>query len=337
MNATFAPVEPVRGPVAPSQSGGLGIELMSRAGELGIGISEFVSVGNKSDVSGNDCCSTGERSEHGRDPLLPRVLGTRQVRPARVGRGARPSSRSRADARRVRAASSHTAALATPDVAVDALSDRRASSVSTRSSTVRHRGVLAHQPSCRAARRDRRERRRPGHPRRRRVRRRSRRPRALRCDPDRAARLSRTASVGNPSTSSCPRPRSSTSARGSRARRPCVDVLVLFVPPLVTNANDVARTQRRSPADSKPVVAQLLGRGVPDAPATQRTGPFRRSRSRSGRARTGRAADLADWRARPEPSPPTRISTWKAPDGSSTKCCARGPATTRDRLLARGA
>ena len=55
MNATFAPVEPVRGPVGfCSQSGGLGIELMSRASELGIGISQFVSVGNKADVSGND-------------------------------------------------------------------------------------------------------------------------------------------------------------------------------------------------------------------------------------------------------------------------------------------
>src|SRR5262249_18404292 len=37
-----------------SQSGGLGIELMARVGALGIGISEFVSVGNKADVSGND-------------------------------------------------------------------------------------------------------------------------------------------------------------------------------------------------------------------------------------------------------------------------------------------
>jgi acyl-CoA synthetase (NDP forming) len=55
MNATFAPARPVTGNVAfLSQSGGLGIELMSRAGELGLGISQFVSVGNKADVSGND-------------------------------------------------------------------------------------------------------------------------------------------------------------------------------------------------------------------------------------------------------------------------------------------
>ncbi len=55
MDATFAPALPVPGHVAfLSQSGGLGIEIMARAGDLGIGISEFVSVGNKADVSGND-------------------------------------------------------------------------------------------------------------------------------------------------------------------------------------------------------------------------------------------------------------------------------------------
>ncbi|MGZ4664052.1 MAG: acetate--CoA ligase family protein, partial [Frankiaceae bacterium] len=37
-----------------SQSGGLGIELLARAGRLGLGVSTFVSMGNKADVSGND-------------------------------------------------------------------------------------------------------------------------------------------------------------------------------------------------------------------------------------------------------------------------------------------
>ena len=55
MNATFAADVPVAGNVGfLSQSGGLGIELMARAGALGLGISEFVAVGNKADVSGND-------------------------------------------------------------------------------------------------------------------------------------------------------------------------------------------------------------------------------------------------------------------------------------------
>ena len=55
MNATFAPFPPVRGRVGfSSQSGGLGIELLARAGRLGLGVSTFVSMGNKADVSGND-------------------------------------------------------------------------------------------------------------------------------------------------------------------------------------------------------------------------------------------------------------------------------------------
>ena len=55
MNATFAPIARPSGRVGfSSQSGGLGIELLGRAGELGLGISTFVSVGNKADVSGND-------------------------------------------------------------------------------------------------------------------------------------------------------------------------------------------------------------------------------------------------------------------------------------------
>ena len=55
MNATFAPFVPTAGRIAfSSQSGALGIELLGQAAELGLGISTFVSVGNKADVSGND-------------------------------------------------------------------------------------------------------------------------------------------------------------------------------------------------------------------------------------------------------------------------------------------
>ena len=55
MNATFAPFVPTAGRIAfSSQSGALGIELLGQTAELGLGISTFVSVGNKADVSGND-------------------------------------------------------------------------------------------------------------------------------------------------------------------------------------------------------------------------------------------------------------------------------------------
>ena len=55
VNATFASDMPPRGNVGMlSQSGGLGIALLEQARELGIGVSSFVSVGNKADISGND-------------------------------------------------------------------------------------------------------------------------------------------------------------------------------------------------------------------------------------------------------------------------------------------
>ena len=55
MNATFAPTMPPYGPVGfISQSGAMGLSILDYAEELGIGIHQFVSVGNKADVSGND-------------------------------------------------------------------------------------------------------------------------------------------------------------------------------------------------------------------------------------------------------------------------------------------
>jgi len=55
LDATFAPAWPPSGPVAfSSQSGALGIALLADARRRGLGISSFVSVGNKADVSGND-------------------------------------------------------------------------------------------------------------------------------------------------------------------------------------------------------------------------------------------------------------------------------------------
>ena len=55
MDGQFGPVRPLRGNVAmSSQSGALGIALLDYATKLNIGISSFVSVGNKADLSGND-------------------------------------------------------------------------------------------------------------------------------------------------------------------------------------------------------------------------------------------------------------------------------------------
>src|SRR5690606_31552547 len=55
LNATFSPVYPPAGGVAMStQSGALGLAILDYARRLELGISTFVSVGNKADVSSND-------------------------------------------------------------------------------------------------------------------------------------------------------------------------------------------------------------------------------------------------------------------------------------------
>jgi acetyl coenzyme A synthetase (ADP forming)-like protein len=127
LNGTFAPLYPPTGNVAmSSQSGALGIAILDYARDLNIGISTFVSVGNKSDVSGNDLLLYWE-DDPSTDVILlylesfgnPRRF-SRLAR--RIGRKkpivAVKSGRTRAG---TRAASSHTGALASADTAVDAL------------------------------------------------------------------------------------------------------------------------------------------------------------------------------------------------------------------------
>lgn len=127
MNATFSPVAPERGTIAfMSQSGALGISILEQAGRLGLGLSSFVSVGNKADVSGNDLLEYWEA-----DPATEVILLYIESfgNPARFARIARRVSATKPivavkGGRTLagsRAARSHTAAAATPDVAVDAL------------------------------------------------------------------------------------------------------------------------------------------------------------------------------------------------------------------------
>jgi acetate---CoA ligase (ADP-forming) len=127
MNATFAPTMPPPGPVSfLSQSGAMGVTILDYAAEYGIGISQFVSVGNKPDVSGNDLIqywADDERTgimlmyvENFGNPrhftALAREVTRRKpivvVKSGRTGAGAR-------------AASSHTGALAGTDAAMGAL------------------------------------------------------------------------------------------------------------------------------------------------------------------------------------------------------------------------
>src|SRR5258707_5840225 len=70
LNATFAPVSPPTGRVAfSSQSGALGLAILDYARRLNLGISQFVSVGNKADVSGNDLIEFWE-ADKGTDLIL---------------------------------------------------------------------------------------------------------------------------------------------------------------------------------------------------------------------------------------------------------------------------
>jgi acetyl coenzyme A synthetase (ADP forming)-like protein len=127
MNATFAPTAPLPGRLAfSSQSGGLGIAVLQEAERRGLGLSSFVSVGNKADVSSNDLLRYWQQDD-GTDVILLYLESFGNPRQfARVARAvsqAKPIVAVKAG-RTVaggRAASSHTAALASPDAAVDAL------------------------------------------------------------------------------------------------------------------------------------------------------------------------------------------------------------------------
>jgi len=127
LHASFGPADPLPGSTAfMSQSGALGIAIFNLTKQLNIGFSYFASVGNKADVSGNDLMEYWEDDEHTQVIALylesfgePRVftgLAKRiaKKKPVIVVKSGRTEAGSRA-------ASSHTGALAAPDVAIEAL------------------------------------------------------------------------------------------------------------------------------------------------------------------------------------------------------------------------
>lgn len=127
LDATFAPGWPPAGNVSfLSQSGALGIAILDHAARHGIGIADFVSVGNRADVSSNDLLAywaTDDRTsvialylESIGNPrkfarVAPEVARKKPIVAVKSGRSASGT----------RAAASHSAALAGLDVAVDAL------------------------------------------------------------------------------------------------------------------------------------------------------------------------------------------------------------------------
>ncbi|HEU4449031.1 MAG TPA: GNAT family N-acetyltransferase [Gaiellaceae bacterium] len=127
LNATFAPHPFPPGPIGfSSQSGALGLALLEEATARGLGFSAFVSVGNKADVSSNDLLEYWEDDpDTGLVLLYLESFGNPRKFGRIAGRLARrkpvlavKSGVTRAGAR---AASSHTAALAGSEKAVEAL------------------------------------------------------------------------------------------------------------------------------------------------------------------------------------------------------------------------
>jgi acetyl coenzyme A synthetase (ADP forming)-like protein len=130
LNATFAPGRPPAGRIAfASQSGAYGIAALGLAARRGVGLSSFVSMGDKADLSGNDFLRYWERDPDTDVVLLyleslgnPRRFGqiTRRMTAAKPVIAVK-SGRSAAGRR---AASSHTGALLeASEATVDALFD----------------------------------------------------------------------------------------------------------------------------------------------------------------------------------------------------------------------
>ena len=127
LNATFAPFEPPAGNLGMySQSGALGIAILDHARKRNLGLSSFISAGNRADVSNNDLLayfandpatavivlyleSVGNPLKFAR--LAREVAHKKPIVAVKSGRSAAGS----------RAAASHSGALANLDIAVDAL------------------------------------------------------------------------------------------------------------------------------------------------------------------------------------------------------------------------
>lgn len=127
LNATFAPNYPPPGKVAfASQSGALGVAILDHARELGIGISTFVSVGNRADLQLHELLAYWRDDPRTELVLLYmesfgdadrfKVLASEVSRttPIIAVKGGRSAAGAKA-------ASSHTGSLAGRDVGVDAL------------------------------------------------------------------------------------------------------------------------------------------------------------------------------------------------------------------------
>jgi len=311
MNATFAPVTPPPGRVAfSSQSGALGIAILRSAADLGLGISSFVSVGNKADVSGNDLLRYWEEDpdtdvillylESFGNPrkfsrIARRVSHTKPIVAVKSGRTASGS----------RAASSHTAALMSSETAVDALFRQTGViRVDTLEQLFDVAQVLSLQPL----------------PRGRRVAIVSNAggPGILAADacerngldvPELSASTQERLRAFLPPVAAVTNPIDLIASAGADEYRRALElvaadegvdaILALFVPPLVTRPEDVAAAigaVAGAPSTDKPIIANFLAIGArPDALATVPTFAYPETAVQA----LARVTSYAEWRKRP--------------------------------------
>ncbi|MBK5187801.1 MAG: acetate--CoA ligase family protein [Gemmatimonadaceae bacterium] len=344
LDATFAPSPPPAGRVAfMSQSGGLGLAIIDYAGMLGLGLSSFVSVGNKADVSSNDLLRFWEQDERTKVILLylesfgnPRKFSRIARRVARVKPiVAVKSGRSAAGAR---ATGSHTGALiAASDVTVDALFlQAGVIRTDTLAQMFDVASLLAHQPPPRGRRVA--------------ILTNAGGPGILCADAcaaeglemaglseetRRALRveLSPSASVENPvdmiASATAGQYREAMRIVGSDSG---VDSMIaIFVPPLVTSPDDVARAiveAAQSLAGRIPVLTVFMqSRGTP---AILRAGEVQLPSyafPEDAAIALGRVASYGEWLRRPV-APPPRIEDVRAADAAAVLAGARARGAT---------
>jgi len=129
MNATFSPANNLPGNVSfLSQSGAMGEVILDYARSLNIGLSTFVSAGNRADVSPNDLVQYWEHDARHQSDIA--FIWNRSVNPHNFMRITRRVSAKKTNHRGQerfrpsagsRAASSHTGALATSETVTQAL------------------------------------------------------------------------------------------------------------------------------------------------------------------------------------------------------------------------
>jgi acyl-CoA synthetase (NDP forming) len=339
LNASFSPAFPPAGAIAfSSQSGALGLAILEHAGRLNLGISAFVSVGNKADVSTNDLIEYWEHDPRTRVILMyvesfgnpkrfadicRRVARTKPIVAVKAGRSCSGA----------RAASSHTGALAQDDLVVDTLlQDAGVIRTGTLEELFEVAALLAHQPL-------------PAGPRVA-ILTNAGGPGILAADacdahglqlPQLAPRtvdalrsfLPATAGLSNPVDMLA----TATAEHYRRAIRilladPGVDALLtIFIPPLVTNTSDVARAIADSArGSSKPVLATFFGaEGVPDILDPVPCYVFPESSARA----LAHAVAHARWRDRPVEAPPVFPDI----DRRALRCHLSQPAASDDGWL----